>query len=390
MFQTSLKPSTIADYRALARSRLPRQLFEFVDGGAFAEETAAANLGDFAKVKLRQRVCTGSGDVDLTTPVLGERWSMPVGLAPVGLAGLMRRRGEVQALRAVEQAGTQFCLSTAALCSIEEVADASTRPFWFQLYIMRDRGFVADLIARAKAAACSALVLTVDLPVGGLRHRDVQTGMTGNLPLVARSRVAIDRARRLNWLWDVALRGRPHLFGNLSAAIPDAKKLSDFYAFTAENFDPHVSWKDVEWIRGLWDGPLVIKGILDVEDARRAVASGAQGLVVSNHGGRQLDGVSSTVAALPAIAEAVGGRAEILLDGGLRSGVDAVRALALGANACLLGRPWAFALAGGGEQGVAGMLETFRREMSIAMSLAGVSRIDQLGQSNLVGRSEVS
>jgi L-lactate dehydrogenase (cytochrome) len=384
VIQSSLNPSTFADYRTLAKARLPRQLFEFVDGGSFAEETLKANRADFADVKLRQRVCSSGTEVDLTATVLGENWSIPIGLAPVGLAGLMRQRGEVQALRAVQQAGGQLCLSTAALCSIEEVAKASIRPFWFQLYIMRDRGFVAELISRTKQNGCSALVLTVDLPVGGLRHRDVQTGMTGNLGLGGNLRVAGDRARRLGWLWDVALRGRPHVFGNLTSAIPDAKKLSDFYAFTADNFDPTVSWKDVEWVRSLWDGPLVLKGILDPEDAQQAVASGAQGLVVSNHGGRQLDGVSSTIAALPAVAAAVDGRADILLDGGVRNGVDVVRALALGAKACLLGRSWAFALASGGERGVADMLATFSREMAIAMTLAGVSRLDQLDRSILV------
>ena len=382
---SSLLPSIVDDYRALARSRLPRQLFEFVDGGSFAEETLGANRRDFSDVRLRQRVLRDIGQIDLKTTVLGEPWAMPLGLAPVGLAGLMRRRGEVQALRATHAAGLQFCLSTASLCSVEEVQRAAQRPFWFQLYVLRDRGFVAELIGRARAAGCNALVLTVDLAVGGLRHRDVQTGMTGGLSLAGRARVAADYARRTSWLWDVAMQGRPHVFGNLLSAIPDAKRLSDFYDFSRRNWDPTVTWKDVEWIRSQWNGPLVIKGILDPEDAVSAVDAGAQALVVSNHGGRQLDGVSSTIAALPGIVEAVGGRAEVLLDGGVRNGIDVLRALSLGARACLIGRPWAFALAARGEAGVAGLLATFKRELETAMVLAGIPRIAEVDRRALLG-----
>ncbi len=380
---SSLQPSTIEDYRELARKRLPRQLFEFVDGGSFAEETLAANRRDFANVHLRQRVLRGGGDIDLATSVLGERWAMPVGLAPVGLAGLMRRRGEVQALRAAQQAGVQFCLSTAALCSIEEVKAAAASPFWFQLYVMRDRGFVSELIARARRAGCTALVLTVDLAVGGLRHRDVQTGMTGGLSTFGNARVVLDYARRLGWLWDVALQGRPHLFGNLAAAIPDAKRLSDFYEFAAKNWCPSMDWDDVEWIRAQWDGPLIIKGILDPEDAALAVKAGVQAIVVSNHGGRQLDGVSSTIDALPALVDTIEGRAEILLDGGVRNGIDVVRAMALGARACLVGRPWALALAASGEQGVARMLSTFKRELETVLVLSGLRSVKQIDRTTL-------
>jgi L-lactate dehydrogenase (cytochrome) len=371
----SLLPSVVDDYRALARGRLPRQLFEFIDGGSFAEETVAANRSDFARLRLRQRVLRPVGEIDLSTTVLGERWALPVGLGPVGLAGLMRRRGELQALRAAEDAGAQFCLSTAALCSLEEVATASRRPFWFQLYVLRDRGFARELIGRARAAGCSALVLTVDLAVGGLRHRDVQTGMTGGLGLAGRTRVAADYARRWSWLWDVALRGRPHLFGNLASAVPDAKRLEDFYAFSRKNWDPSVSWADIEWIRSEWGGPLVIKGILDAEDAVEAVRAGAQALVVSNHGGRQLDGVGSTIACLPSVVQAVAGDAEVLLDGGVRNGIDVLRALALGAKACLIGRPWIWALAARGEVGVAGLLATYKRELEVSLALAGLTRI---------------
>jgi L-lactate dehydrogenase (cytochrome) len=312
---------------------------------------------------------------------------MPVGLAPVGLAGLMRRRGEVQALRAAQAAGVQFCLSTAALCSLEEVKGAATRPFWFQLYVMRDRGFVSELIARARSAGCSALVLTVDLAVGGLRHRDVQTGMTGGLGMGGRASVLVDYAKRLPWLWDVAIQGRPHLFGNLVAAIPDARRLSDFYDFSRRNWDPTVSWGDIDWIRSQWNGPLVIKGILDPEDAAMAASAGAQAIVVSNHGGRQLDGVSSTIAALPGVVDAVGGRAEVLLDGGVRNGIDVLRALSLGARACLIGRPWAYALAARGEAGVAALLATYKRELEVALALAGVTRVADIDRAALVKES---
>lgn len=374
----SLLPSVVEDYRVLARRRLPRQLFEFIDGGSFAEETVAANRADFARLRLRQRVLRPVGEIDLSTTVLGERWAMPVGLGPVGLAGLTRRRGELQALRAAQEAGTQFCLSTAALCSLEEVAAASQRPFWFQLYVLRDRGFARELIARARVAGCAALVLTVDLAVGGLRHRDVQTGMTGGLGWSGRARVAADYAQRWSWLWDVGVRGRPHLFGNLASAVPDARRLDDFYDFSRRNWDPSVSWDDIAWIRAEWGGPLVIKGILDAEDAVQAVKAGAQALVVSNHGGRQLDGVSSTISCLPAVVQAVGGDAEVLLDGGVRNGIDVVRALALGARVCLVGRPWIWALAARGEVGVAGLLATYKRELAAALALSGLTRITEV------------
>ncbi|MDB5913335.1 MAG: lldD [Ramlibacter sp.] len=380
----SLLPSIVEDYRVLARKRLPRQLFEFIDGGSFAEETVAANRTDFARLRLRQRVLRPVGEVDLSTTVLGERWSLPIGLGPVGLAGLTRRRGELQAVRAAQSAGTQFCLSTVALCSLEEVAAQSRQPFWFQLYIMRDRGFARELIGRAKAAGCRALVLTVDLAVAGLRHRDVQTGMTGGLDWVGRARVAADYARRWAWLWDVGVQGRPHLFGNLLSAVPNARRLSDFYQFTRANWDPSVSWADIDWIRSEWGGPLVIKGILDAEDATQAVKAGAQALIVSNHGGRQLDGVGSTISSLPAVVQAVGSDAEVLLDGGVRNGIDVLRALALGAKACLVGRPWIYALAARGEQGVAGLLATYRRELEISLALAGLTRIADVDRNALV------
>ncbi|KQT09786.1 alpha-hydroxy-acid oxidizing enzyme [Ramlibacter sp. Leaf400] len=376
-------PSVVDDYRALARTRLPRQLFEFIDGGSFAEETVASNRSDFARLRLRQRVLRPVGEIDLSTTVLGERWALPVGLGPVGLAGLMRRRGELQALRAAQDAGTQFCLSTVALCPLEEVAAASQRPFWFQLYIMKDRGFARELIARAKAAGCKALVLTVDLAVAGLRHRDVQTGMTGGLGWGGRARVAADYARRWDWLWDVGVKGRPHLFGNLVSAVPNARRLSDFYQFTSANWDPCVSWADIEWIRAEWGGPLVIKGILDPEDAVQAVKAGAQALVVSNHGGRQLDGVGSTISCLPGIVQAVGGDAEVLLDGGVRNGIDVLRAVALGARACLVGRPWIWALAARGQDGVAGLLATYKRELQVSLALAGLTRIADVDRNAL-------
>lgn len=377
-------PATFDDHRAIAQRRLPRALFEYIDGGSNAELTLRANTADFERLRLRQRVLRDVDRVDVATTVLGREWPMPVGLAPVGLAGLMRRRGEVQAVRAANAQGITFNLSTVGLCSIEEVAAAATAPFWFQLYVMRDRGFVSELIARAKAARCEALVVTVDLAVTGARYRDVRNGMVGGLGLAGKIAVAAERATRLRWISDVALGGRPLVFGTLAAKLPGARSLPEFSAFVARNFDPTVTWKDIDWIRSQWDGPLVVKGLLDPADARDAVRAGVQAIVVSNHGGRQLDSAASTIAALPAVADAVGGDIEILVDGGIRNGIDVMKALACGARACLLGRPWVFALAARGEEGVTKMLQAYRRELVVGMSLAGLTSIGQIDRDTLV------
>jgi L-lactate dehydrogenase (cytochrome) len=376
-------PASFDDYRAIARRRLPRQLFEYIDGGAHGELTLRANAADLDAIRLRQLVLRDVEQVDLRTTVLGREWPVPFGLAPVGLAGMMRRRGETQAVRAANAAGVTWCLSTVGLCSIEEVAGAASAPFWFQLYMMRDRGFVAELIARAKAARCEALVVTVDLAVPGLRFRDTRNGMTGGLSAGGTLAVNLERASRLAWIADVVLRGGPLVFGTLAAKLPEAKSLPDFHDFVRRNFDPTVTWQDIDWIRSQWDGPLVIKGVMDPEDARAAVSAGAQAIVVSNHGGRQLDSAPSTIAALPAIADAVGDRLDVLVDGGIRGGLDVMKALACGARAALMGRAWVFALAAMGEAGVARLLESTRNELRVSLALAGIDAARKVGRGTL-------
>jgi L-lactate dehydrogenase (cytochrome) len=376
-------PASFEDYRAIARRRLPRQLFEYIDGGAHGELTLRANAADLDAIRLRQLVLRNVEQVDLRTTVLGREWPVPFGLAPVGLAGMMRRRGETQAVRAANAAGVTWCLSTVGLCSIEEVAGAASAPFWFQLYMMRDRGFVAELIARAKAARCEALVVTVDLAVPGLRFKDTRNGMTGGLSAGATLAVNLERASRLAWIADVVLRGGPLVFGTLAAKLPEAKSLPDFHDFVRKNFDPTVTWQDIDWIRSQWDGPLVIKGVMDPEDARAAASAGAQALVVSNHGGRQLDSAPSTIAALPAIADAVGDRLDVLVDGGIRGGLDVMKALACGARAALMGRAWVFALAAMGEAGVARLLESTRNELRVSLALAGIDAARKVGRDTL-------
>jgi len=380
----ALVPATYADYRELARRFLPRQLFEYIDGGSYQEVTLRDNAQDLDRLRIRQQVLRDVSRVDLTTRVLGQDWSMPVAFAPVGLAGLFRRRGEVQAARAANAAGVPFSLSTVGLCSIEEVAQASGKPFWFQLYVMRDRGFVAELIARAKTAGCSALILTVDLAYTGSRYRDVRSGMAGGLDLRGKLCVALDRMQRIAWIRDVALGGRPLVFGTIASKLPHARSLPDFVEFVQGNFDPSVTWKDVEWIRSQWGGPLIVKGVMEAADARLAADAGAQAIVVSNHGGRQLDSVPSTIAALPAIADAVGDRLDVLFDGGIRSGLDVVKALALGARGCLIGRAWVYALAAMGEPGVTRVLQTMRREIEVAMALSGVTSVSRIDRALLV------
>ncbi|GAA4414242.1 L-lactate dehydrogenase [Quisquiliibacterium transsilvanicum] len=376
-------PATFDDYRAMARARLPRQLFEYIDGGAHGELTLRANAADLDVLRLRQRVLRNVEQVDLRTTVLGREWPMPLGLAPVGLAGMMRRRGETQAVRAANAAGVTWCLSTVGLCSIEEVAGAASAPFWFQLYMMRDRGFVAELISRAKAARCEALVVTVDLAVPGLRFKDVRNGMTGGLSAAAKLAVNLERASRVRWIADVVLGGGPLVFGTLASKLPEARSLPEFHDFVRRNFDPTVSWQDIDWIRSQWDGPIVIKGVMDPEDARSAASAGAQAIVVSNHGGRQLDGAPSTIAALPAIADAVGDRVDVLVDGGIRGGLDVMKALACGARAALMGRAWVFALAAMGEAGVARLLEAARNELRVSLALAGIDAARKVDRNSL-------
>jgi L-lactate dehydrogenase (cytochrome) len=372
------------DYRELARRRLPRFLFDYLDGGAFAEVTLGRNITDLAEVALRQRVLRNVADIDVSTELFGQRLALPVALAPIGLAGLMARRGEVQAARAAEAAGVPFTLSTVAACAIEEVQRGTTKPFWFQLYMIRDRGFMRDLMARAVAAGCSTLVFTVDMPVPGTRYRDYHSGLAGAPGLSGKLRRGLQGACHPRWAVDVGLRGRPHSLGNIAPLLGSRSGIEDFFAWMRANFDPSINWRDLDFIRSEWRGPLILKGLLDPADALEAAAMGADGIIVSNHGGRQLDGVLSTARALPVIADAVAGRLTILADGGVRSGLDVVRLLALGADGVLLGRAWAYALAAAGEAGVAHVLRLIEAEMRVAMALTGVTRVSEINRDCLV------
>lgn len=371
--------SSANDFREAARRRLPRFLFDYADGGAYAEETLRRNVSDLASVALRQRVLRDVATIDLTTELFGTKLRLPVALGPVGISGMYARRGELQAARAARAAGIPMCLSTVSICPIEDVAQAADI-FWFQLYVIRDRAFMKDLIARARAAGAKVLVFTVDMPVPGARYRDAHSGMSGPHAPLRRMLQAMGKPR---WAWDVGLHGRPHTLGNLSAVLGKNSGLNDYMGWLGANFDPSIQWRDLEWIRAEWDGPLVIKGILDPEDAREAAAIGADGIVVSNHGGRQLDGVLSSARALPAIADAVGDRLTVLADGGVRNGLDVVRLLALGAKGVLLGRAWVYALAAQGEAGVARLLELITKEMVVAMTLTGVNRIEAIDRAIL-------
>ena len=364
--------SSSADYRAAAQQFLPPFLFHYIDGGAYAEQTLRRNVDDFAAVALRQRVLKDMSQLDTSIELFGEKLSIPVALSPVGLTGMYRRRGEVQAARAADKHGIPFTMSTVSVCPIEEVAPKIQRPMWFQLYVLKDRGFMQNALERAQAAGCSTLVFTVDMPVPGARYRDAHSGMSGpNAPL-RRYWQAMTHPR---WAVDVGLLGRPHDLGNISAYRGSPTGLQDYMGYLSANFDPSISWKDLEWIRAFWKGPMVIKGILDPEDAKDAVRFGADGIIVSNHGGRQLDGVLSSARALPAIADAVKGQIKILADSGIRNGLDVVRAIALGADCAMIGRAYIYALAAAGEAGVKHLLELLEKEMRVAMTLTSVARV---------------
>ncbi|HVB70429.1 MAG TPA: L-lactate dehydrogenase [Acidimicrobiales bacterium] len=380
----NLIPASVQDYRELARRRLPRQIFDYIDGGAFDEVTLAANRDDLHLLHFRQRVLRDVSERSLATTVLGTELSMPVVLAPVGFAGMFSRRGEVQAARAADAAGVAFCESTLSICGIEEVAAATTRPPWFQLYVMRDRGYAEDLMARAQAVGCTTLILTVDLPVVGHRYRDVRNGISGRGSRKTRVRRGWDIGRHPTWVRQVALGGRPLTFGNLEKALPDARVPGDFQGWVASQFDPSVTWRDLEWLREHWRGSIALKGILDPDDARSAVERGVDAIIVSNHGGRQLDDVPSGASALPPIVDAVAERCEVLVDGGVRSGLDVVKMLALGAKACLVGRAWVYAMAAHGERGVSHVLRVMRDEMMVTLALTGVNDVKSLDRSVLV------
>lgn len=367
------------DFEKAAKRRVPRFLFDYAEGGAYDEVTLGRNVSDLAAIALRQRVLKDVANVDLKTNFFGREVALPVALGPVGISGMYARRGEVQAARAAKAAGIPTCLSTVSICELEEVAKAAD-PFWFQLYVIRDRGFMRDLIARAREAGAEAMVFTVDMPIPGARYRSEHSGMAGPN---ARLRQILQAIGKPRWAWDVGLMGRPHTLGNLAPVLGKDSGLSDYMGWLGKNFDPSIQWKDLDWIRAEWDRPLIIKGILDPEDAREAAAIGANGIVVSNHGGRQLDGVLSSARALPPIADAVGGKLTVLADGGVRTGLDVVRMLALGADGVLLGRAWVYALAAQGEAGVAKLLALMAREMKVAMTLTGVNRIGAIDRSIL-------
>ena len=369
-----------ADYRHAARRRLPCFLFDYLDGGANDELTLNANTADLQEIAVQQRVLRDVSRVDLGTQLFGRSQSMPVILGPVGIAGMCARRGEVQAARAADHAGIPFTLSTVSICSIEEVAAASSAPPWFQLYVIRDRGFMREMLERARTVNAAALVFTVDMPVPGVRYRDARSGMSGPFAPARRILQAIGKPA---WTWDVALRGRPHSLGNLAKVLGSRSGLDDYMGWLAANFDPSIGWGDLDWIRQEWRGPLIIKGILNADDARAAVRIGADGIVVSNHGGRQLDGALSSVRVLPCVADAVGDRCTVLADSGVRSGLDVLRMLALGARGVMLGRAWAFALAAGGQPRVAQLLKNVAHELRVAMSLTGARTVTEVDRSVL-------
>ncbi|MFT3723963.1 MAG: FMN-dependent L-lactate dehydrogenase LldD [Hyphomonadaceae bacterium] len=379
-----MKAASALDYREMARRRLPRFLFDYMDGGSYDEATLAANRNDLKRIALRQRVLRDVSGIDLSTRLFGQTMSMPVALAPVGLAGMLARRGEVQAARAAEAAGVPFTLSTVSVCDMGEVVRGVKKPIWFQLYMIRDRGFMRDMMAKAKQSGCSAMLFTVDMPVAGSRYRDRRSGMSGAPGVLGATRRAFQAVQHPAWAWDVGLLGGPHHLGNVAPTLKGKTGLEDFFRWLGDNFDPAISWKDLDFIRQEWTGPLILKGILDAEDAREAVKQGVDGIVVSNHGGRQLDGVMSAARALPAIADAVGDQLTVLADGGVRSGLDVIRMLALGAKGVLLGRAWAYALGGAGQAGVSHVLQLIDAEMRVAMALTGVTRIDQISRDILL------
>lgn len=371
----------IEDLRRLAERRVPRAFFQYVDSGSYAEETFRANRTDLERVTLRQRVLVNVEGRDLSTTIVGQKASLPIALAPIGLCGMQHGNGEILAAQAANEAGVPFCLSTMSICSIEQVAEATKKPFWFQVYVIRDRGFIEDLIARAKAANCSALVLTVDLQILGQRHRDIKNGMT--VPPRIKLSNLIDMATRPRWALSV-LQGKSRTFGNLAGHVKGMEGVNSLAQWTASQFDPTLSWKDIEWIRKLWPGKLILKGILDVEDAKLAAKSGADAIVVSNHGGRQLDGAASSISMLPRIADRVGSDIEVMFDGGVRSGQDVLRALALGARCCMIGRAYIYGLGALGKAGVSTAIDVIRKELDVTMALTGVTRIADIGRNVLV------
>jgi L-lactate dehydrogenase (cytochrome) len=374
--------TSIDDMRELARRRAPRAFYDYAAAGSYSEETLRANRRDLEQIKLRQRVMIDVSVRDASTTILGERRSLPFGLGPVAMTGLEYGNGEILACRAAHAAGIPFTMSTLSICSIEDLGAAVNKPFWFQLYVMKDRGFVRSLIERAAAAKCSALVLTVDLQVLGQRHADIKNGLS--VPPALKIKNLVNMMTKPRWVASVLL-GKRWTFGNLDGHVKGMEGVKSLAQWVGSQFDAKLNWKDVEWIRSLWPGKLIIKGILDIEDARLAAKTGATALVVSNHGGRQLDGAASSISMLPRVVDAVGSEIEVMFDGGIRTGQDVLRALALGARSCLIGRAYIFGLAAGGEAGVARAIDILSKELDVSMALTGIRSIDEIGRHVLAG-----
>lgn len=377
-------PANIEDYRILAKRRLPKFLFEYIDGGSFSETTLRNNCSDLQNIGIRQRVLRDISAIDMSCELLGEKLSMPVVLGPVGIAGLNARRGEVLAAQAAEERGVPFTLSTVSACSIEEVRAKTQKPLWFQLYMIKDRGFLNAMLDRAIASGTSTLMFTVDMPVPSSRYRDIRSGLSGGSMLRRQTARVLQSMVKPSWAWDVGICGRPHSLGNVAPVLGDNAGIDEFWTWMGQNFDASVTWKTLEIIREKWKGKLIIKGILDPEDALNAKALGADGVVVSNHGGRQLDGALSSIKALPPIANALQGDLEILLDSGVRSGLDVVRAIASGADAVVLGRAWVYGLAAMKKRGVLNVLDILANEMRVAMALSGCRNLSEITPEILV------
>jgi L-lactate dehydrogenase (cytochrome) len=378
-----MRAANVADYRELARRRIPKVLFDYVDGGSYSEATLRNNVADFEKVQLRQRVLVDVSSISLKTQVLGQELDMPMVLSPVGMAGMYARRGEVQAARAACKAGVPLCLSTMSICDVAEVVKGCGSPIWFQLYMLKDKGYMKELLARAAELGSPVLAFTVDLPTPGTRYRDIRNGLAGSGWTQSWDR-AWDGITHLPWVWDVWMNGKPHIFGNIAPAVPGAKGVDAFWGWIGGMLDNSLTWSHIDWIRENYPGKVILKGVQDVEDARQAVRSGFEGIIVSNHGGRQLDGAPSSISCVPAIADAVGDDLTVFMDGGVRSGLDVLKALASGAKACFLGRSWAYGLAAGGEAGVSHVLRIMRAELTTALALTGCTDVRKAGPDLLV------
>ncbi len=381
MSSLNLVPASTEDYRRIAERKLPQFLFDYLDGGSYAETTLRANVSAYQKIKLKQTVLKDVSAVKTGVELFGTPYGMSAGLAPIGMGGMYGARGELQAKAAADALNIPFTLSTVGICSLEEVAQVSDKPFWFQLYMLKDRGAVQQMLQRAQGVGVDTLVFTVDLAVLGARYRDKRNGLSGGTSLAGRVRTAMNLAGKLSWIRSVGLGGKPHTFGNLAEYVPNASRPDDFQAWITQQVDASVTWKDIEWLRGIWPGKLIVKGILNSEDALEAVQVGADGIVISNHGGRQLDCVDATIDILPEIKAAVGDATAVLLDGGIRSGQDIFKAYALGADFTLVGRPWVYALAAGGKQSITELLTTFKSEIEISMALTGITQSHEINPS---------